>query len=58
VVKEQALFDGVGAYWDDDCGYDIDFVALILLDEFPIEVRIQPLTLPQVKDLSQAVIDS
>jgi hypothetical protein len=26
--------------------------------KFSIEVRVQPLTLPQVKDVSQAVVDS
>ena len=37
--KDQAMFYGAGADWPDDCGMDIDLIALIVLDEFPIEVR-------------------
>jgi hypothetical protein len=52
-VKDQRLFFGVGAHWEDDCGQSIDLVALILLDDFPIEVRI-----PSIARISQVGIDS
>jgi len=40
-IKQQWYFYGTGADWDDDCGEGIDVMALIVLDEFPIEVRVQ-----------------
>jgi hypothetical protein len=42
-VERQELFWGVGPHWEDDCGESIDLFALILLDDFPIEVRIHHL---------------
>lgn len=53
-VKYQGLFYGHGYHWDED---DSDLTALIVLDEFPIEVRTTTFARLQVDDVSQVMID-
>lgn len=57
-VREQGLYFGAGAHWPDDCGEGFDLVALLVLDEFPMEVCIPSLALHRVKDVSQMMIES
>lgn len=46
-VKEQGLWCGAGAEWPDDGDVTTDLMALILLDEFPVEVRLTLFSVPQ-----------
>jgi hypothetical protein len=54
-VKEQGLWCGAGADWPDDCDLSIDLTAMILLDDFSIEVRVPS---PAPSHSPQAVADS